>query len=240
MDSFVMRSIQGIWRVKERQIGRMEQKQLPPVRADAEFGLTLRYRIEPRMKVTTAVSVADYFNQLQTSDVKLEYHDGEVVAMAGAQPAHVHIQSNFIVELGKCLKAKGCAIMGSDLLVKAGECGNYYFPDLVIVCGKEKYEVSPTGLQALENPEIIVEILSPGTSLFDRTTKLDCYKTIESFRQYVLVYSTKKEVEVITKISDVEWLSHLYRGEDEAISINDCTILLSQIYDRVELDPARH
>jgi len=185
------------------------------------------------MRTTTAISEDEYFNMLKSSEHKLEYHDGEVVAMAGAQPPHSFIQSNLIGHFFACLKSKGCSIVGSDLLVKAGTCGNFYFPDLVIVCGKEKYLTRSSGLQALENPEVIIEILSPGTDIFDRTYKLDCYKTIESFRQYVLVSSTKKQVEIQTRISPVEWLSHLYLNEDEPISINDCSVTLKDIYDRV-------
>jgi Uma2 family endonuclease len=188
------------------------------------------------MKTTTAVSVEDYFKALEASEIKLEYHEGEIVAKAGAQPPHVHVQSNFLIELGHCLKAKGCSIMTSDLLVKAGTCNNYYYPDLVIVCQKEKYTPNSFGLLALENPEIIIEILSPSTELFDRTRKFDCYKTISGFREYVLVDSTKKQIEIITKLSEAEWLSHTYFEKDKSIRVNGCEVLISDIYDKVEFE----
>jgi hypothetical protein len=188
------------------------------------------------MKTTTAVSVEDYFQALEASEIKLEYHDGEIVAKAGAQPPHVHVQSNLQGNFYACLKAKGCSIMTSDLLVKAGTCNNYYYPDLVIVCQKEKYTPNSFGLLALENPEIIIEILSPSTELFDRTRKFDCYKTIPSFREYVLVDSTKKQIEIITKLSEAEWLSHTYFEKDKSIRVNDCEVLIADIYDKVEFE----
>ncbi|HAK77325.1 MAG TPA: hypothetical protein DCM71_10545 [Runella sp.] len=43
------------------------------------------------MQTSTSVTVEEYFDLLQKSDVKLEYHAGEVVAMVGAQPAHNRI-----------------------------------------------------------------------------------------------------------------------------------------------------
>jgi Uma2 family endonuclease len=137
-------------------------------------------------------------------------------------------------QLFSCLKAKGCLVIGSDLLVKAGSCGNYYFPDLVIVCQKDEYETSTFGLKALLNPEIIFEILSDATEAFDRTFKLDCYKTIPGFRKYVLVHSMKKKVEIITKLSDAEWLSHTYEKPEEEIDLEGCKILLGEIYGRME------
>jgi len=186
------------------------------------------------MKVKSEVSVEDYFRALQESDIKLEYHFGEIVAMAGVQPNHARIHSKIFITLGQCLEAKDCAIMGSDLLVKAGTCGNFYFPDLVIVCKKEEYEMAPSGLKALTNPEIIIEILSDTTESFDRTFKFDCYKTIPGFRKYVLVHTKKKKMEILTRISSVEWLSHTYEDSENEIDLEGCTLMLDEIYSRVD------
>ena len=185
------------------------------------------------MRTATVVAVEDYFKALEESETKLEYHNGKIVAMVGFTLPHIYIHSNFFM-LGKCLREKGCSILGSNLLVKGGSGNNYYFPDLVIVCQKEEYEKSKTGLEALLNPEVIIEILSPGTHLFDRTDKLDCYKTIPSFREYVLVSSTKKQVEVLTKLSDAEWLSHTYFEKDKSLKINGCEIEFEEIYQKVD------
>ncbi|HEV7378742.1 MAG TPA: Uma2 family endonuclease, partial [Dyadobacter sp.] len=133
------------------------------------------------MQTTTLVTREEYFELLAKSDVKLEYHSGEVIAMAGAQPAHNLLAANLIIDLGYCLKKIGCYIFTSDQLIRADECDKYTFPDLVIVCEKPVYEKSPGGLDALLNPEIIVEVLSDSTENYDRLGKFDCYKTIPSF-----------------------------------------------------------
>jgi Uma2 family endonuclease len=187
------------------------------------------------MQTTTLVSREEYFELLAKSDVKLEYHNGEVVAMAGAQPAHNIIAVNLISELVFCLKAKGCIVLNSDQLIKVEDCDKYTFPDLVIVCQKPVYEKSPGGLAALENPEIIVEVLSDSIESYDRLEKFDCYKTIPSFKEYVMVSSKKKKVEVVKKLSESEWLSHTYTEKDENVLIGTCTILMSDIYNKVEL-----
>jgi Uma2 family endonuclease len=186
------------------------------------------------VSVSTTVSLQDYFKVLEESEQKLEFHSGEIVAMAGVQPNHAKIHSKILFTLGKCLEAKGCMILGSDLLVKAGNCGNYYFPDLVIVCQKDEYEDSPRGIKALLNPEIIIEILSDSTEAFDRTFKWDCYKTIPVFRKYVLIHSTRKKVEIITKLSEAEWLSRTYEKPEEEIELEGCQLLMEEIYNRVE------
>ncbi|MFT7272653.1 MAG: Uma2 family endonuclease, partial [Spirosomataceae bacterium] len=40
------------------------------------------------MEAIIKVSQEEYFKLLAASDVKLEYHDGKIVAMAGAKPTH--------------------------------------------------------------------------------------------------------------------------------------------------------
>jgi len=190
------------------------------------------------MQTRTLVTHEEYFDLLAKSEVKLEYHSGEIVAMAGAQPAHNIISANLTAEIIYCLKKQGCTVFTSDQLIKVEKCDKYTFPGIVIVCGKPVYEKSPGGLDALENPEIIIEVLSESTGSYDRLEKFDCYKTIPSFKEYVLVSSKKKKVEVIKKLSDAEWLSHTYGHEDTAVSIGSCSILLEDIYNKVELPEA--
>ena len=186
------------------------------------------------MSTETLVSVEEYFELLHKSDVKLEYNAGEIVAMAGAQPAHNSISISIAAEILNCLRSKGCRILSSDQLIKVEGCEKYTFPDLVIVCQKPIYEKSPQGLDALLNPEIIVEVLSESTESYDRTTKFDCYKTISSFREYVLVSSKKKRIEVHKKLNDAEWLSRVYTDKDEIIKVDECELLLENIYYAVE------
>lgn len=187
------------------------------------------------MQTTTFVTREEYFDLLAKSDVKLEYHSGEVVAMAGAQPAHNLIVANITIELGYCLKKKGCLVYPSDQLIKVEKCDKYTFPDLVIICKKPVYEKSSRGLDSLENPEIIIEVLSDSTERYDRLEKFDCYKTISSFREYILVSSKKKKIEIIKKLNEAEWLSHTYTDDDESVLIDECSILLEDIYRGAEL-----
>ena len=57
------------------------------------------------MQTTTLVSHEKYFDLLAKSEVKLEYHSGEIIAMVGAQPAHnrICITSDENVLIGDCL-----------------------------------------------------------------------------------------------------------------------------------------
>ena len=194
------------------------------------------------MNTLTGVSVEEYFDILTKSDIKLEYHAGEIVAMAGAKPAHNIIVVNLSMELGICLKNRNCTIFSSDQLIKIEECQKFTFPDLVIVCDEPIYEQNlQKGLEALINPTIIIEILSDSTEFYDRTEKrfaarFEYYKTLETFKEYVLVSSKKRKVEVYKKITEDEWLIHEYRRENEKVKIGDCEILLDDIYNKVNFE----
>ena len=189
------------------------------------------------MSTLTAITKEEYFEMLHKSDIKLEYHSGEVVVMAGAQPAHNIIIMNMALELGLCLKRSNCTMLSSDQLIKVEGCEKYTFPDLVIVCEEPIYERNPfRGLDALLNPNIIIEVLSDSTEFYDRTEKLECYKTIPSFTEYVLVASKKKKVEVYKKIMEDEWLLHEYRRDNEKVKIADCEILFEDVYNKVSFE----
>jgi Uma2 family endonuclease len=135
----------------------------------------------------------------------------------------------------KGLCAKGCLVFGSDILVKVEKCESFYFPDLVIVCAKPQYEASDTGLNALTNPEVVIEVLSPGTEVTDRVRKMDGYKTIGNLKDYVLLSSTKKQIEVIKKLTQTEWLHHTCTHSEEHVLIHGCEILIEDIYRQVDL-----
>jgi Uma2 family endonuclease len=184
------------------------------------------------MFTETLVSVEEYFDLLHKSDVKLEYHDGEIVAMAGAQPAHNRICINLAFLFESCLTDSDCMIYSSDQLIKVEGCNKYVFPDLVIVCKHPQFEKSPNGLDALENPEIIIEVLSDSTESYDRSEKFDCYKTISSFREYVLIYSKKKKILLRKKIQG-GWLESEYTDKNEKVKIGDCEFTVDDFYKKV-------
>ncbi len=189
------------------------------------------------METIAKVSHDEYFSLLAESEVKLEYHNGEIVAMAGAKPRHNVAINNITGLLFPCLRKKNCVSFNADQLITVPECNKFVFPDLVIVCQKPTFSKNKQGLDALTNPEIIIEVLSDSTEINDRNQKFDCYKTITSFREYVLVSTNKMKVEVFKKITQNEWLLHTYYNENDEAQINDCKLLLKDIYEQTEQLP---
>ena len=184
------------------------------------------------MKTLELVSIEDYLKQEETAFQRSEYHDGDIVAMAGAKPAHVLAVTNLIMLLGFCLKKKKCKVYSNDRLLYIRDCYKFVYPDVIIVCEDEK-NLTKDGLEPLENPSVIIEVLSESTEKYDRNEKFECYQTIESLQQIVLVDYRQVLVETYTKNEKNEWVFVMKRDKSKTVKIGDCELLLEDIYDKI-------
>ena len=140
-------------------------------------------------------TVEEYLAFEAKSERKHEYYDGEIFAMAGASLDHIRIVLNIGTSLGAKFLDQQCEIFASDLRVKTKK-NLYTYPDLVIICETPQLEGKEP--QTLLNPRVLIEVLSPSTEHYDRTTKFKHYKTIASLKEYVLVSQLEPRVEVFT------------------------------------------
>jgi Uma2 family endonuclease len=195
------------------------------------------------------VSVEEYLVNEARAEYKSEYHNGivvpvhrrvneqgEVVAMAGAQPEHNLLVGELITLLNNCLAGRGCFVFLPDQLVHLPECERFVYPDVSVVCQKPEYVTSPGGLKALVNPAIVIEVLSESTANYDRGEKFDCYRTLPSFEQYVLVDSTRRRIQTITKHDETHWLMTFAHESGQKVKIRDCEFALGEVYRKVFLE----
>ncbi len=112
----------------------------------------------------------------------------------------------------------------------------YRYPDLSVVCGKPEFE-EITGLLSLTNPVLLIEILSPSTEAFDRGEKFTHYKSIPSFREYLLVAANKKHITQYVRQSERAWLQTEY-GEGESLPLTtlECDLDVDEIYSGINFE----
>ncbi|MFT4929494.1 MAG: Uma2 family endonuclease, partial [Phenylobacterium sp.] len=84
------------------------------------------------VKKATLLSESDYLEGERVSDVKHEFVDGQVYAMAGASGNHERIANNITRKFGNHLENSPCEPFGSDMQIKAGP--NYFYPDVIVDC----------------------------------------------------------------------------------------------------------
>lgn len=179
----------------------------------------------------------EYFELEKNSEEKLEFWDGNVWSMAGASPEHERVVSNSIFHL-RTILPRTCSVLGSNLKVKVPVYPPYRYPDLSVYCGKGIYETFD-GLQALTNPQMLIEVLSPSTEAFDRGDKFSYYKSIPSFTEYLLISVNRPHVSQFIKHNENEWIHREANGlENNLFSPTfNVTLQLSEIYLDVEFPP---
>lgn len=176
---------------------------------------------------------AEYLRIERQALEKSEFINGKIVARKDADEQFHIIISNIFCEIGIQTKKTTCRPFSSDMRVKAKK-GNYYYPDIVVVCGERKYEDNKK--DSLLNPKVVIEVLSKSTRLKDRNEKLDSYMSLEGLTDYVLVEQTTMRIEHFIKINEKEWRVRLLTEKDEKLileSIN-CEITLDDIYREIK------
>lgn len=75
-------------------------------------------------------------------------------------------------------------------------------------------------------------MLSPSTEGYDRGKKFELYRTIESFREYLIVHQDCSHVEQYSKQEDGSWLLRDHRGPEGCIVIArlGVSISLAELY----------
>lgn len=157
---------------------------------------------------------ADYLALEASSNVKHEFLDGQIYAMAGGTPEHAALAAAVIGLLFPALRGGRCRAHDADLRVRVPRTGLSTYPDVTVVCGPRERDAEDP--QAVTNPTLIVEVLSRSTEEYDRGEKLDHYKNLPSLRQYVLVSHRDRSVEVWTRDAGGAWTSALAREGDVA------------------------
>ena len=149
------------------------------------------------------MTYAEYLAAEAVSEVRHEYLNGEVWAMAGGTPEHAALAAAMILGLGAALRGKPCRTFSSDLRVRILETGLSTYPDVSVVCGP--LETAPDDEHAVTNPIVLVEVLSEATEGYDRGAKAAHYRRIPSLREYVLVSQTEPRVEVHRRTEFGRW-----------------------------------
>ena len=182
------------------------------------------------------VSEDAYFEMLEKSELKLEYWAGTVVGMAGASPEHCRLETNLVGEVFQQLRGSRCEAFNSNQAVYISQRNSYVFPDLSIVCGEPEW-VTKRGIGCLINPAVLVEVLSPRTASKAETDKLLAYTTLQSVREYLIVYADQYCVKMHARTqADETGRTTIYSKLDDEILLASCGVKLTldAIYQRVE------
>ncbi|WP_394753587.1 Uma2 family endonuclease [Crenothrix sp.] len=176
------------------------------------------------------LSEAEYLVTEPDSEVRREYINGQLYAMAGGSANHNILSGNIFGEFRNHLKGTPCVTFMSDIKVplKVSSGNNYVYPDVLVDCSKIE------GKSYFSNsPLLIVEVLSKSTRKRDLTTKLLRYINLPSLLEYVVVEQDFVQIHVFRKKTD--WKDEFYfLGDSITFESIALTLSVADIYDRVE------
>lgn len=175
------------------------------------------------------ISEEDYLTMEEVSPVRHEYFNGEIFQMAGASDNHNSIAMNVSSELHQQLKKRQCKVYQNDMRLYIEKEEIYVYPDVMVVCGKREFKKYKS-LENLLNPVLIVEILSDSTADFDKGRKFEHYRTIASFKEYLLVSQKNKQIMRYTKQSDGSWNLMDFIGDATEIELSSIECSLNTRY----------
>ena len=179
------------------------------------------------------MTAEEYLKWEATQEMRHEYVDGDIVAMTGGSIPHTKIYLNLYRSLYPHLGHRGCESYVSDVKVQASKNSRYFYPDLVVTCDPEDLK----SREFIQNPKVIVEVLSPITANYDRIEKFKYYRQIPSLQEYVLIDSESMSVEVYQRGEGKMWRYYEYTNGD-AIALQsiefECPIEL--LYEGISFD----
>lgn len=171
-------------------------------------------------------------------------YDGEVYAMSGGSENHSLIGGNAFVALRHRANPRGCTTHGPDLYVRRqDDKTSAMLPDAYVRCGSPL----PKGQHFASDPVVIVDVLSPTTTRYDRGEKLQRYFKFDTVQHVIILYQDEHRAEMWTRPpegstdTDIDgnllWTHMVANGLGSSLTIDalEDAIALSEFNDGVAL-----
>jgi Uma2 family endonuclease len=179
-------------------------------------------------------TVEEYLEMDRESDEKLEYVDGQIIAMTGASRNHNVIAGNVLTLFNTLLRDAPCIASPGDMRVRVEDSAVHYrYPDVTVVCGEERY--TDENPPSLLNPTLIVEVLFPSTQATDRGPKVDEYQRIPSLQVYLMVAQDRPWVVALVRNSEGRWWYETVEDMGAKVVLPNpaCELPLTEVYRKV-------
>lgn len=161
------------------------------------------------------------------TDTRYELDRGVPVAMNPPLVPHARIATNLGTAIERKLAdRRPCRVLTGAGVVVSRTDQSFYIPDLVVTCEE------PREAPYVEEPRLVVEILSPSTERLDKTVKVPAYGRLPSVQEIWLVSAARRWVLVWRKVEG-SWIAHLpYEGDASFPSpVLGGEVRLDELYD---------
>jgi Uma2 family endonuclease len=184
---------------------------------------------EPALRRMT---VAEFLRWEDGTDTRYELVGGTPVAIASPAVAHGFLAARLCARIEGALRSlPPCMVQIEAGIARPERDDTCYVADLAVTCSPPE-----PSQQLLADPVLIVEILSPGTALYDRQTKVADYRRIPNVQEILLIDSTSVFAEILRR-SGEQWITELVQGHDATLSLTSIglAVTLSDLYQGIDI-----
>lgn len=179
------------------------------------------------------ISINDYLGLEEGRIVKHEYYQGRIVQLPENSFEHSVIVTNIIGALFKLLSNKEgnkYQALSNNLKVFIPSQQCFVYPDVLII--EQPPQFFGHKKEALLNPVLVVEVLSPRTLERDLGTKFLLYSEIPSFREYIVVDQRLPSVSTFFRANENTWKEGRYKDIDDPVALRslDAPLAMRDIY----------
>ncbi|AEE48526.1 Uma2 family endonuclease [Haliscomenobacter hydrossis] len=187
---------------------------------------------EPRL-----FTLEEYLEREKRTQYKHEYENGKIVRMAYSRAPHNEIAANIIAALKTAIRRLNTKyrVYSSDQKIYFPELNHGAYADALVVCEQPEFWEGNDLL--LINPLLVVEVLSDSTARYDRNGKFSKYKTLPSFKEYVLVKQNRSYIETWYREEPDLWRETIVTDLTQTIELRSlgCSIALGDVYENITL-----
>ena len=179
------------------------------------------------MTATASKMTVEMYLALENSaEVRHEFVDGVMLAMAGESRTHYRIARNLTRALEDQRSNPACEIVMEAVKVRV-HTGRYRYPDVVVTYapGDDPF--------FLENPCFIAEVLSGSTAPTDHNDKLEEYTRLPSLQRYAIISQDVRRV-IVYKRSLDGWAVEILEAGEIDVPCLETSLSLDQIYSGLE------
>ena len=167
----------------------------------------------------------------ETCELRLEWNDGRVFAMAGGTPEHARLGTRLVLLLSPQLQGGQCEVFNLDLQIRAAGWLVHRQADATIVCGALARH--PDDPASVMNPRVVFEVVSATSRQRDHVTKAKLYLEFASVEFYVIVEGSRRELTVCTR-TDRGWQRRVYLAGETA-RFDSLVLPLDELYRGIAL-----
>jgi Uma2 family endonuclease len=165
----------------------------------------------------------EYLELEKHSEVRHEYVEGELRAMAGDKKQNNRVVRRLVRLMDRRAEEKGCDLFFTVVKVQVDE-NRYRYPDVVVTCEEDADEY------LIRAPCALFEVLSESTQTTDETEKLEEYLKLPSLERYVLLRQDRALAYVYSRQGDSWRFDLLDQSGAFDVPCLDLRVRLEDIY----------